>query len=169
MSHAQTEKSLPCPACDRVAMKKFSDSAIGLVIDACPKCWGIWFDAGEMRDFLRSEGLKRQFLKEGRLKNAKTHGSGGDRRCPRCAEAMERPTVADITVDLCRHCLGVWLDHGEIDTLVQNGKRKRLKGDQLIVDQIREGLQTGNMPESVWERLLSAIRDLLAKLFPDEP
>lgn len=145
-------------------MRKFGDTALGLIIDSCPKCWGIWFDGGEMKGFLQSESLRRQFLTDTKV----TVGAGGgDRDCPRCRQVMERPTVNDITVDICRGCHGVWLDHGELNELVLRHKRKGLRGDELVVGQIREGLRTGTMPDSLWERLKEAVRDLLARLFPE--
>lgn len=147
-------------------MKKFGDTALGLIIDSCPKCWGIWFDAGEMKSFLQSESLRRQFLTD--VKVEATPGAvGGDRDCPRCRQVMERPVVNEIVVDVCRGCCGVWLDHGELNELVLRHKRKGLKGDDLVVSQIRAGLRTGHMPDSLWERLLEAIKELLARLFPD--
>jgi Zn-finger nucleic acid-binding protein len=146
-------------------MKKFGDTALGLIIDSCPKCWGIWFDAGEMKGFLQSDSLRRQFLTD--LKVDTTGQAGGDRGCPRCRQSMDCPVVNTITVDVCRGCSGVWLDHGELNQLVLSHKKKGLRGDDLVVHQIREGLRTGEMSESLWERLKEAVRELLAKLFPD--
>ena len=53
-------------------MKKFGDGTAGLIIDSCPQCAGIWFDAGEMKAMLQSETLKRKFLTDARVKSALT-------------------------------------------------------------------------------------------------
>ena len=149
-------------------MKKYGDGTVGLVIDCCPRCAGIWFDAGEMRQLLQSEALKRQFLTDLRVKSAHTYDlSSGDRRCPRCRGLMEKPVVGGITVDVCRECSGVWLDHGELTQLVTDYKKKGLRGDDMVIDQIREGLRSGKMSEGLWDRFLAAMKDLLGKLFPE--
>lgn len=148
-------------------MKKFGDSSVGLIIDSCPQCAGIWFDAGEMKSLLQSEALKRQFLADNRVKSAHTYSlSSSERRCPRCRQVMERPVVGGITVDVCRGCSGVWLDAGELTQLVTEYKKKGLRGDDVVVEQIREGLRSGKMSDSAWERFVEALRDLMGKLFP---
>jgi Zn-finger nucleic acid-binding protein len=79
---------------------------------------------------------------------------------------MDRPVVGGITVDVCRGCSGVWLDSGELTQLVTDYKRKGLKGDDVVVDQIREGLRTGKLSEGALERLLGALKELMARIFP---
>jgi hypothetical protein len=148
-------------------MKKFGDASVGLIIDSCPSCRGIWFDAGEMKALLQSESLKRQFLTDIRVRTAHTYSlTTSDRRCPRCRAVMDRPVVGGITVDVCRGCSGVWLDSGELTQLVTDYKRKGLKGDDVVVDQIREGLRTGKLSEGALERLLGALKELMARIFP---
>lgn len=40
---------LQCPECDGVEMKHFNyGETSGLLLDKCPKCGGIWMDAGQM-------------------------------------------------------------------------------------------------------------------------
>lgn len=38
--------------------------------------------------------------------------------CPRCAVDLKITIRHDVEVDICPTCLGVWLDRGEIDTIV---------------------------------------------------
>lgn len=50
-----------CPV-DAVAMIK--EVVVGVVIDRCPNCRGVWLDAGELqlvREAARSEGVARAF------------------------------------------------------------------------------------------------------------
>lgn len=149
-------------------MKKYGDGSAGVIIDSCPKCAGIWFDAGEMKQLLQSEALKRQFLTDLRVKTAHTYSlSSSERRCPRCRAVMDRPVVGGITVDVCRGCSGVWLDHGELTQLVTDYKKKGLRGDDMVVEQIREGLRSGKMSDGLWDRFLAAVKELLGKLFPE--
>lgn len=40
-------------------------------------------------------------------------------RCPRCAlPTLRRKKQAQIEVDICDDCRGIWLDHGELDAVV---------------------------------------------------
>ncbi len=44
--------------------------------------------------------------------------------CPRCHKPLETIKKADILIDICKNCGGMWLDNGEIDKLVGLSKRK---------------------------------------------
>ena len=48
-------------------------------------------------------------------------------KCPRCKIKMKQATRADVTIDYCRKCGGLWLDHGEMEKLLEIAGRKRLK------------------------------------------
>lgn len=38
--------------------------------------------------------------------------------CPRCTtSALERQVRANVTIDVCTGCRGMWLDRGELETL----------------------------------------------------
>lgn len=38
-------------------------------------------------------------------------------KCPKCGEALAALTYANIEVDRCSNCGGIWFDRGEIDNL----------------------------------------------------
>lgn len=40
--------------------------------------------------------------------------------CPRCAIEMEHLTRQGVTLDRCEVCGGIWLDKGELDTIVES-------------------------------------------------
>ena len=42
-------------------------------------------------------------------------------KCPKCGAMLTPLTVEDITVDKCQSCDGIWLDHGELETLRKTG------------------------------------------------
>ena len=63
--------------------------------------------------------------------------SGGDHwmRCPKCGGRMEEIDLAQIKVEQCTDCQGLYLDHGELETLLQSqdpgsflGSLRRLLG-----------------------------------------
>jgi len=39
--------------------------------------------------------------------------------CPRCATELRRTRRGSVEVDVCDHCRGIWLDHGELEALNQ--------------------------------------------------
>jgi Zn-finger nucleic acid-binding protein len=44
-------------------------------------------------------------------------------KCPFCKTSMNKIKRADVTVDRCPNCLGIWLDKGELDKIVQKRKK----------------------------------------------
>lgn len=41
-------------------------------------------------------------------------------RCPKCGGQMEEVDLTHIKVDKCMGCLGIFFDHGELDTLLES-------------------------------------------------
>jgi len=37
--------------------------------------------------------------------------------CPQCKEQMKQSTIAEITINECPGCRGMWFDHGELDAV----------------------------------------------------
>lgn len=46
--------------------------------------------------------------------------------CPKCASAMDRVEYAEVTVDRCTHCRGLWFDAGEREKLMALDGSERL-------------------------------------------
>ena len=53
-------------------------------------------------------------------------------KCPRCSVLMHKLTQQNVTIDVCPHCRGLWLDQGELNKLleikhsiVSGGKREK--------------------------------------------
>ncbi len=46
-------------------------------------------------------------------------------KCPKCGGDMEEIGLANILVDKCRNCEGIFFDHGELETLF---KSKEVEG-----------------------------------------
>lgn len=43
--------------------------------------------------------------------------------CPKCGQAMTTSTLADVEVDLCPDCGGLYLDVGELDKILEEKRR----------------------------------------------
>jgi Zn-finger nucleic acid-binding protein len=95
--------TLSCPACSR----DFHPMPLrGVEVDKCVGCGGLWFDGGELAKAAR-----------GPLPTMKPLGVS-KRACPHCLVAMQVGRAADVEVDRCATCKGVYLDAGEFVRLV---------------------------------------------------
>ena len=44
-------------------------------------------------------------------------------KCPKCGSDLEEVNYQNIMIDRCGECEGIWLDHGELELLVQGEAR----------------------------------------------
>jgi len=93
----------------------------GTEVDGCPACGGVWFDKGELHALAKSPAALRSL---GRIfvpgVQAGTPQPTG--LCPRCNEPMtpfEFDQFRGVRLDRCKGCGGVWLDHGEAETIAE--------------------------------------------------
>jgi len=135
-------KKLACPVCQGTALDSITDGQSGLELDTCPSCLGVWFDAAELKEFYSSPELQKRLTPVGGGGVHHTYEiSSKARVCPRCRKGMERPHVGGIALDVCRHCRGVWFDHGELRKITEIHKSRGLKGDEVVTEQVREGMK----------------------------
>jgi len=107
---------------------------LGIELDKCHACDGLWCDRGEL------ERLRDAKLTEVEEAIERKYGSpkplpgevAGHMRCPRCGDARllsyRYTYVSPVTVDRCERCHGIWLDKGELSAIV--GEKKAL--DQAV-------------------------------------
>jgi Zn-finger nucleic acid-binding protein len=89
----------------------------GVTVDRCPQCAGIWFDARELPRVLRLDSSEVRPLRGGRPDAARDEHAG---KCPRDGGRMTRvnsATNAEVVLETCLECQGIWLDGGELDAL----------------------------------------------------
>ncbi|MBI4283300.1 MAG: zf-TFIIB domain-containing protein, partial [Chloroflexi bacterium] len=108
-----------CPVC-KSAMLVVEHKKTEL--DYCPKCYGTWFDSGELDLFLESLNLPNgaQFLSDAR-NAADVTSAEKKRRCPICGQKMKKTTLGrppGILTDVCRKGDGLWFDGGEVGQLI---------------------------------------------------
>lgn len=124
---------LSCPACLGVALEKVS-AAPGLDIDHCRRCGGSWI-LREQTARLRTVPIAAMRAAVTRAQDAAfachschvpmdrdaaacpSCGWDNALECPECGKAMRRQTERDVTVDVCRGCSAVWLDHHEMASI----------------------------------------------------
>jgi len=65
--------------------------------------------------------------------------------CPRCRTAVLDPrSRADVTIDVCRSCRGIWLDRGELETLTARAIVAARYADELEDDDDEELLSSSS-------------------------
>jgi len=60
--------------------------------------------------------------------------------CPTCGSAMITLELADIEIDHCLHCGGIWLDAGELELLMDDPRKAR-----SLLDSFQEAPATSEM------------------------
>ena len=112
---------MKCPSC-RIDLTRHDLK--GIVIDHCEQCDGLWFDKGELVRAKNEEDRDlRGFDFPLWTETEKVTTVIGERSCPKCHEKMSVVNYAgyaDLPLDLCPICQGVWLDKGEFDTLISH-------------------------------------------------
>ncbi len=133
---------LPCPVCRGQRLDPIVDRQSQLELDTCPNCLGVWFDAAELAEFYKSPELQKRLTPVGGGSVHHTYEiSTKARGCPRCRKAMDQPHVGGIVLDVCRECRGVWFDHGELRKITEIHKTRGLKGDEIVTEQVRQGMK----------------------------
>lgn len=92
----------------------------GVEVDHCLKCRGTWLDTGELELLTEIAGAPPGPLHKSLLAGAAEER--GTRRCPRCRRKMRRATIGarpPVELDRCPAGHGVWLDAGELATIVR--------------------------------------------------
>ncbi len=106
-----------CPTCRQPLVAFELD---GIEIDRCVDCGGVWLDAGELEWI-----AERADARPGALTRALAEAKGdrrGKRRCPRCRRKLRvihmEGDNTRIELDRCPVGDGLWLDSGEMQSLI---------------------------------------------------
>ena len=87
---------------------------LGVEIDQCNHCGGVWLDRGEWKALTRSRGANAVELKVVNLKPTSF-------KCPRCENKLEEgehSEHSDFKIDYCQTCGGGFFDRGEMVRLL---------------------------------------------------
>lgn len=108
-----------CPACNKPLIVYELRS---VEIDRCLECRGTWLDAGEMALLLEVSGQSTERFTDAMARA--TQAGRSQRRCPLCSGRLRRLIISPddlskVEVDRCPKGHGIWLDHGEMEALLQ--------------------------------------------------
>ena len=63
--------------------------------------------------------------------------------CPRCKLSMVREVYEGVEVDLCQSCWGMWLDSGELETIIRSRKFEFSPEEKQVILQGRRPRSRG--------------------------
>ncbi len=126
LGHAE---GMNCPRCEgplEIWSIETAQVEAHLEVERCAVCHGIFFNPGELEDFLHHEVVSTVWLDHEKMEalrqtESDVLGRLGVRErhylpCPTCKEIMNSQNFgrrSGVLVDLCRHH-GIWLDGGEL-------------------------------------------------------
>lgn len=124
-----------CPNCD---VTLHPANYEGVALESCPNCTGVWLDAGELSAL--SECTPEELQRVQDAASAKREGisvlwnANPTLMCPRCCVSLAAPALvygADVPLDSCTHCNGVWVGAGNMAALSRHyrqslGRRRPL-------------------------------------------
>ncbi len=114
------KKDLACPRdSSLLAVTEVGEAAL----DICGKCGGQFFDSGEMFAAFGIKADPSYWDREetgGTVRQSEIH-------CPNCKTVMLAQDVKyegdAVEIDRCGKCAGIWLDKGEVDTIMKIGDK----------------------------------------------
>lgn len=99
-----------CPRCADESLRERTVADGSVRLDVCADCDGVWYDGGELEQLMT---LARDEL------HVLDVAAPSERLCPRCLREMflfNFPQTL-VTVDMCGHCRGLWLDANEAEQI----------------------------------------------------
>ena len=109
-----------CPVCkDSMVVLELEQ----VEIDYCTGCEGVWLDAGELELLLETEQERARLISlliEDNTIKEKSY------RCPICSRKMKKVFVGEerkILIDKCKKNHGLWLDKGELKSVIELGSQ----------------------------------------------
>ena len=125
-----------CPVCKNTTVVLELEQ---IEIDYCASCGGIWFDAGELELLLETEQERARLLNlliEDSSVKEKSY------RCPICSKKMKKVFVGEekkILIDKCKKNHGLWLDKGELVSVIELSSQNR---DSKIINLLKKMFET---------------------------
>ena len=121
--------------CPRDGATLSTVTVLGVELDKCHKCDGIWCDRGELERLRDAapEDVEEILEKEYGDPDHEEGAVEGYMRCPRCVDARLRDqaytfTTRPLRIDRCERCYGFWIDDTELNAII--GHKQELREDE---------------------------------------
>ncbi len=96
-------------------------------VDFCTRCYGVWFDAGEIELLLERGSFEHAGLGlQEALRQQGPRVSEKGKHCPVCRRKMRKVNIGpaqQVLIDVCPQEDGIWFDSGELDQLIEQMER----------------------------------------------
>ena len=140
--HRKVLNNMNCPNCKH-ELKKIAVN--GIELHQCLNCSGLWFNGGELRKTKDREDEFLQWLDVDLFSDSKQFvGSYSTMVCPVDKEPLYEIMYdnANIKVDVCKDCKGVWLDKDEYENIIASLKRTMFReGAAQYLKHLEEQIQ----------------------------
>lgn len=112
--------TMNCPNCGKQLKPT---TYLGLKIEECNSCGGMWFDRDELRRAKDNQDADLQWLDFELFedKKEKYREVKGGKVCPKDNTKLVSKTYAEskVGIDVCEKCQGVWLDKTEFEKIIK--------------------------------------------------
>ncbi len=109
-----------CPVC-QVELKP--QIHLGITIDVCPTCAGIWFDKDELTHIAQLDPTVLPKLDQMYQPVVTSYDPPWQKVCPVCKQTNLRPYDylyhSNIELDECPECGGIWVEDSELQKMYQ--------------------------------------------------
>lgn len=103
-----------CPDC---GTELRSEDILGITLDVCPDCAGIWFDDGELLKLKELGDDAIDEVEDDVVPTKSEKGEGAKKMCPDCGTGLEEFSylyTTTVKLDSCPTCAGTWVQDGEL-------------------------------------------------------
>jgi Zn-finger nucleic acid-binding protein len=143
----------------------------------CARCQGMWLPRSAFKHAVEHEDAEAGWLAfELWGDTGRFRGQRGDLACPRCAKTMVRLAYgdADVLIDVCPDCEGVWLDARELERTVHalGQELARMPVTRILgaaFDEAAEILRSKGSLAAEWRHAARVARLLEQRVLADHP
>lgn len=131
-------------------------------VEECPKCQGLWFEHGELREAKDEADPDLKWLDFDLWSDQSLFQvDWSSRNCPVCGKVMATISYGDtgVTVEYCTDEHGVWLDKGEFQAIIEALQTDVISNS--ATDYIKDSLQEAKDIVAGNEGFISEWRDFL--------
>lgn len=146
-------------------------------VHECPQCRGLWLEKDELRRVKDHADPDLNWLDFDLWSDHEAFKvDWSDRRCPQCGRKLASISYAStgVTVEYCTDEHGVWLDHGELQAIIEALEHEVHTKDvpDYIAASLREAREIVTGDEGLasdWKDFLTVTRLLQYRVFVENP